>query len=33
MVAAATRRLVRQRAAHRCEYCRTRQLDEPFLTY
>jgi hypothetical protein len=33
MVAAATRRLVRQRAAHLCEYCRTRQLDEPFLTY
>lgn len=33
MVAAATRRLVRQRAAHQCEYCRTRQLDEPFLTY
>lgn len=33
MVVAATRRLVRQRAEHRCEYCRTRQLDEPFITY
>lgn len=32
-VAAATRRLVRQRAGHTREYCRTRQLDEPFTTY
>lgn len=27
------RRLVRERAGHRCEYCRTRQQDEPFVTY
>jgi hypothetical protein len=33
MAVAATRRLVRQRAEHRCEYCHTRQLDEPFFTY
>ena len=33
MVGAATRRLVRERAEDRCEYCRTRQADEPFITY
>ncbi|AWM39167.1 HNH endonuclease [Gemmata obscuriglobus] len=33
MVLAAVRRLVRDRAGHRCEYCRTRQSDEPFITY
>jgi hypothetical protein len=33
MVGAATRRLVRERAEHRCEYCRTRQADEPFIAY
>lgn len=33
MIGAATRRLIRERAEDRCEYCRTRQEDEPFLTY
>ena len=33
MIGAATRRLIRERAEHRCEYCRTRQDDEPFITY
>jgi hypothetical protein len=33
MIPAATRRLVRARADQRCEYCRTRQEDEPFITY
>ena len=33
MIGAATRRLVRQRAENRCEYCRTHQDDEPFVTY
>ncbi len=33
MISAATRRLIRERAEHRCEYCRTRQDDEPFITY
>lgn len=33
MIGAATRRLVRERAEHRCEYCRTRQDDEPFVAY
>ena len=33
MTNAATRRLVRQRADQRCEYCRTRQDDEAFTTY
>jgi hypothetical protein len=33
MIGAATRRFVRERAGHRCEYCRTRQDDEPFVTY
>jgi hypothetical protein len=33
VIDAATRRLVRQRAEHRCEYCHTNQDDEPFITY
>lgn len=33
MIGAATRRLVRDRAGNRCEYCLTRQDDEPFVTY
>lgn len=33
MIGAATRRLIRERAEQRCEYCRTRQDDEPFITY
>ncbi len=33
MIGAATRRLVRDRAGRRCEYCRTRQADEPFISY
>ena len=33
MIAAATRRAVRARAEERCEHCRTRQDDEPFITY
>ena len=33
MIAAAVRRAVRERAGDRCEYCRTRQDDEPFVTY
>lgn len=33
MIPAAVRQLVRQRAENRCEYCRTRQEDEPFVTY
>lgn len=33
MIGAATRRLIRERAEHRCEYCCTRQSDEPFITY
>lgn len=33
MISAAVRRVVRERADHRCEYCRTRQADEPFLSY
>jgi 5-methylcytosine-specific restriction endonuclease McrA len=28
-----TRLLVRNRADYRCEYCLTRQIDEPFATY
>ena len=32
-VDAATRRLVRQRADDRCEYCRCHQDDQPFLTF
>ena len=33
MIPAATRRLVRDRAGGRCEYCRTHQADEPFIAY
>ena len=33
MIGAATRQRVRQRAGNRCEYCHTRQDDEPFITY
>ncbi len=33
MIGAATRRLVRTRAENCCEYCGTRQDDEPFVTY
>ena len=33
MIGAATRRLVRSRAGDRCEYCRTPQDAEPFITY
>jgi hypothetical protein len=33
MIGNAVRKLVRERAGHRCEYCRTRQIDEPFITY
>lgn len=33
MIGAATRRQVRERAGDRCEYCRIRQADEPFVTY
>jgi hypothetical protein len=33
VIGAAVRRLVRERARDRCEYCRTRQEDEPFVTY
>lgn len=29
----ATRRLVRERAENRCEYCRLHQDDQPFLTF
>jgi HNH endonuclease len=30
---AATRKLVRERAANRCEYCRIHQNDEPFFPF
>ena len=30
---AATKALVRSRAGGRCEYCRSRQVDEPFLRF
>jgi hypothetical protein len=33
MIDAATRILVRQRAAERCEYCRVRQEHEPFYRF
>lgn len=33
MIVAATRRFVRDRAGNRCEYCRSRQDDEPFVAY
>lgn len=33
MLDAATRRLVRQRAENRCEYCRLPQSAAPFLTF
>ena len=33
MIGVATRKLVRERADHQCEYCHTRQDDEPFVTY
>ncbi len=33
MVLVTVRRLVRERAGSCCEYCRTRQSDEPFITY
>ena len=33
MLDAATRRLVRQRAGNRCEYCRLPQSKAPFLTF
>ncbi len=33
MISAGTRRRVRERANRRCEYCRIRQADEPFITY
>ena len=33
MISPATRQRVRERAGHRCEYCHTRQADEPFITY
>jgi hypothetical protein len=33
MIGAAVRRRVRERAEHRCEYCRTRQVDEPYIAY
>jgi hypothetical protein len=27
------RQIVAERALHQCEYCRTQQIDEPFLKY
>src|SRR5262249_28473480 len=30
---AATRRLVRERAQHRCEYCRLPQAAQPYITF
>jgi HNH endonuclease len=33
MIGAETRRLVRQRADNRCEYCRTHQDCEPYVAY
>lgn len=33
MIGVITRRRVRERAENRCEYCRTRQDDEPFISY
>ncbi len=33
MIGASVRRSVRDRANSRCEYCRTRQADEPFITF
>ncbi len=33
MIPVAVRLRVRQRAENRCEYCRTRQEHEPFVTY
>jgi hypothetical protein len=33
MIGAAVRRSVRERAGNRCEYCQTRQEDEPFVSY
>lgn len=33
MIGPATRQVVRERAGDRCEYCRTRQVDEPFIKY
>jgi len=33
MIDAATRRLVRERAGHRCEYCRLAQAHQPFPAF
>lgn len=33
MIRAETRRLVRNRAGNRCEYCHTHQDEEPFVRY
>lgn len=33
MIGPAARQRVRERAGRRCEYCHTRQADEPFITY
>ncbi len=33
MISSITRRLVRDRAGNRCEYCHTRQEHEPFVSY
>lgn len=33
MIGPATRKRIRERAEGRCEYCRIRQDDEPFITY
>jgi hypothetical protein len=33
MIGAEVRRRVRERAGDRCEYCHTRQADEPFVAY
>ena len=33
MIGAEVRRRVRERAGDRCEYCHTRQADEPFISY
>lgn len=33
MIGAEVRRHVRERADDQCEYCHTRQSDEPFITY
>jgi hypothetical protein len=33
MIGMAIRRRIRERADDRCEYCRTRQDDEPFISY